>query len=223
MLRAMVPELTALVPSGTAPIGRRRFQPFAHAHRLETIGGNVRLPVSGRPSCDRSSHSVSGWRQIGLFAMRRTVGFSWDRRLAAEGKAVSVGRAQWPAAHSRPQSLQPDDGLIVRSRRRRWPSLRQLQAERLADYGIFADAQPATDFAGANAFVPPSDERRRPFRCPLLCHKLPLPSNLGKKGARPVSRSDQRRQRGQYLIPLSSYSTRGMIRLSETADISCAT
>jgi hypothetical protein len=102
--------------------------------------------------------------------MRRAIGFPPNSRRAAEVKTFFLWRAQGPAAHARSESLQPDDTLVVRLGRRRRSALGQLKAEGFADDRIFRNAQLATNFGGADPFVPQCDECRRPFRSPFLRH-----------------------------------------------------
>jgi hypothetical protein len=102
--------------------------------------------------------------------MRGAIRFPPHSRRTAEVKTFFLGRAQGPAAHARSESLQSDDTLVVRLGRRRRPALRQLEAEGFANDCIFRDAQLATNFGGADPFVPQCDECRRPFRSPFLRH-----------------------------------------------------
>lgn len=113
--------------------------------------------------------------------MRRAIGFPPNSRRATEVKTILLGRTQGPAAHARSELLQSDDTLVVRLGRRRQSAFGQLEAEGFADDCIFRNAQPQTDFAGADSFVPPCDERRSPFPGPFLCHEF-YSRHFGKRG-----------------------------------------
>jgi hypothetical protein len=74
----------------------------------------------------------------------------------------------------------------------------------------------ATDFAGADPFIPPSDERRRPLRSPFLCYQPPLPSNRQKDTSlfRDTNRADNEDKTLRY-FPHAVHEE--VIFLSETA------
>jgi hypothetical protein len=102
--------------------------------------------------------------------MRGAIGFPPNSRRTAEVKTILLGRTQGPAAHARSELLQSDDTLVVRLGRRRQSAFGQLEAEDFADDRIFRNAQLATNFTGADPFVPQCDERHSPFRSPFLRH-----------------------------------------------------
>jgi hypothetical protein len=124
-----------------------------------------------RTSGGRSSPSIFGCWYIGQTAMRRAIGFPPNSRRAAEVKTILLGRTQGPAAHARSELLQSDDTLVVRLGRRRQSAFGQLEAGGFADDRIFRNAQLATNFTGADPFVPQCDECRGPFRSPFIPRK----------------------------------------------------